>query len=216
MQLISLHPQFDALQKKYGDKNLNAIYGAGCTKNPDICFVFMNPTAKNTASSKKWRGIQAPWIGTKNVWKLFVDLGLFDQNLNSSIQTKKPNDWNLDFAKKVYQEVENKKLYITNLSKATQKDAHGLPNSVFKEYLPLLRQEIDLIKPKVIISFGNQVSSILLGQSIKVSECRKKKFPLKINNQLYATYPVYYPLGQGMRNIAKAIEDIEWVLKNHF
>ena len=31
----------------------------------------------------------------------------------------------------------------------------------------------------------------------------------------YKVYPVYYPVGQGMRNIKKVIEDLKWVLKNN-
>lgn len=38
--------------------------------------------------------------------------------------------------------------YVTNLAKCTQLDARPLPDSVYKEYLALLYQEIDLIRPK--------------------------------------------------------------------
>jgi len=53
MQIEKLHKQFDRLQNKYGDKTLNSVYGAGCIKNPNICFVFMNPTARSIATNKK-------------------------------------------------------------------------------------------------------------------------------------------------------------------
>ena len=36
----------------------------------------------------------------------------------------------------------------------------------------LLLKEIDIVKPKVIITFGNQVSSIVIGKKIKVSEIK--------------------------------------------
>ena len=49
-----LYKVYDKLQKKYGDKNLDSIYNGGCTNNPDICFVFMNPTGKNPSSMKNW------------------------------------------------------------------------------------------------------------------------------------------------------------------
>ena len=71
MNLSDLNAEYDRLQQEYGAKALKSIYNGGCTKNPDICFVFMNPTGRNIASLKSWKGIKAPWIGTKNIWKLF-------------------------------------------------------------------------------------------------------------------------------------------------
>ncbi|MDD3156251.1 MAG: uracil-DNA glycosylase family protein [Candidatus Pacebacteria bacterium] len=108
----------------------------------------------------------------------------------------------------VYQKVKDKSIYITNLSKATQTDAKPLSNNVFEAYLDLFFEEIDIIKPKTIISFGNQVSSVLLNKNIKVSEYRKKNEKLTIKGSDYKVYPVYYPVGQGMRNIKKAKEDL--------
>lgn len=213
MQLDELKPQFDKLQKKFGDKNLNAIYGAGFIKKPDIFFVFMNPTGRNISSAKKWQGLRAPWLGTKNVWKLFFQIGLLEKNLFADIAGLKSSDWNYEFCDRVYSEVYRRKYYITNLSKSTKSDARGLPDSVFREYLPLLKKEIDFIKPRKIIAFGNQVSSILLEKPIKVSACRKKVFDIKIKTAKYLVYPTYYPVGQGMRNLPEAVKDIKWIIK---
>ena len=80
---------------------------------------------------------------------------------------------------------------------------------------PELKQEILEINPKIIVTFGNQVSSILLGEKIKVSDCRKKDFDLNLSNKNFKVFPVYYPIGQGMRNIKKVIEDLKWVIKNN-
>ena len=74
----------------------------------------------------------------------------------------------------------------------------------------------DIIKPNIIITFGNQVSSIILGQKISVSECRKKYFKKKIKGITYKVFPVYYPIGNGIFNIDKSIEDIKWVIDNFF
>ena len=46
MTLDNLKIEYDKLQLKYGAKELDSIYNGGCTDNPDICFVFMNPTGK--------------------------------------------------------------------------------------------------------------------------------------------------------------------------
>ena len=54
MKLKDLEKEYDKLQEKYGAEELTSIYNGGCSENPDICFVFMNPTGRNIASSKTW------------------------------------------------------------------------------------------------------------------------------------------------------------------
>ena len=48
MNLEALNNEYDKLQLKYGAKELDSIYNGGCVQNTDICFVFMNPTGRNT------------------------------------------------------------------------------------------------------------------------------------------------------------------------
>ena len=214
MKLEELKPQYDKLQMKYGAKELDSIYNGGCTKNPEICFVFMNPTGRNIASSKEWKGIKSPWIGTKNIWDLFYKLDLIDEKIYKKIKEIKPQEWSEEFAKEVYDDVKQHKYFITNLGKCTQTDARVLPNSVYEEYLELLEKEIEIINPKVVVLFGNQVSSIVLGQKISVSQCRKKLFLRKIGDKVYKFFSVYYPVGNGRFNMDKSIEDIMFIKEN--
>lgn len=214
MNLEDLKSKYDKLQKKYGAKELDSIYNGGCTENPDICFVFMNPTGKNIASAKTWKGLKAPWIGTKGIWDLFFNVDLMNVDIYNKIKEFKPNDWTEDFANNVYEDVTNHNFFITNLGKCTQLDARPIPNNVYLQYLELLEKEIDIIKPKVVILFGNQVSSIVLGQNISVSKSRKKLYTKNINNNEYKFYSVYYPVGNGRYNIDKSIEDIKWIIEN--
>lgn len=213
MKLTDLKSKYDKLQLKYGAKELDSIYNGGCSNNPDICFVFMNPTGKNIASSKEWHGIKSPWIGTKNILDLFYSLDLLDKKIYHKIKTIRGIEWTEEFAKEVYEDVSSHKYFITNLGKCTQTDARPLPDSVYKEYLKLLEQEIDIINPKIIILFGNQVSSIVLNQKISVSSSRKKQFIKEINNKKYKCYSVYYPVGNGSYNIDKSIEDIKYIIE---
>jgi len=205
---------YDKMQKQYGEKKLHAITNGGCYKNPKICFVFMNPTGRNIASLSDWKGIHSPWIGTKNVWKLFFRLGILRNETFDKIQSIKGCEWTEDFAKEVYEELEKNGIYITNLGKCTQIDARPLPDSVYLKYLKYLEKEIELINPKVIILFGNQVSSIVLKEKISVSTSRKKEYIKKINKKDYKCFPVYYPIGNGIFNIDKSIEDINWIKDN--
>lgn len=173
----------------------------------------MNPTGKNIASSKEWTGLKAPWIGTKNTWALFRKIGIISQKTADKIKSMKPVDWDYDFSNLVYKELSENKIFVTNLGKCTKDDAVHINDSVFKEYLDLLEQEISEINPKRIICFGNQVSSIFLKRPIKVSENRKTCVIKNINGTDYYVYPVYYPVGQGMRNMPLAIEDIKFAIK---
>ena len=214
MQVKDLNKEYDKLQKKYGSPELDSVYNGGCEENPDICFVFMNPTGKNLSSRKEWKGRKSPWVTTKNIWKLFHSVGLLDNKIYDDILKKKPQEWDYGFADEVYQNVTDNKYFITNLGKCTQIDARTLPNNVYEEYLELLKKEIEIINPKVIILFGNQVSSIVLKEKISVSECRKKLFERDINGKTYKFYSVYYPVGNGRINIDKSIEDIRYIQEN--
>lgn len=213
MKLEDLRIEYDKLQQKYGAKELDSIYNGGCEENPDICFVFMNPTGRNIASSKEWKGLKSPWIGTKNIWNLFYKLGLTDETIFNQIRNIKGKDWTEDFANEVYNDVIKHKYFITNLGKCTQVDARELPDSVYQKYLNLLEKEIEIINPKVVILFGNQVSSIVLNEKISVSQCRKKVFEKEITSKKYKFYPVYYPVGNGSFNVDKSIEDINWIME---
>jgi len=215
LQVNSLHKEYNKMQSIYGDKELDSIYGAGCINNPDICYIFMNPTGRNIASSKTWSGLKAQWLGTKNIWKLFNALNQIDNDIYNNISKMKPSDWDYDFSLRLYNNICDNNIYITNLGKCTQADAKPLSNKVFKDYLSLLETEIDTIKPRIIITFGNQVSSIILDENISVSKCRSKHFIKEINNNKYKVYPIFYPVGQGMRNIGIAIDDIKKIMKEN-
>ena len=215
MKLHSLNKEYDKLQKIYGDPNLHSIYNGGCEENPDICFVFMNPTGKNIASLPGWPGPYHPWLGTKNIWDLFYAVNLLDKNIYKEIKSIKGSEWTPDFCNKVYKDITNHKVFITNLGKCTQIDARPLKDSYFKDYLPLLEKEIKIIKPKVVILFGNQVSSIFLNEKISVSQTRKQYFDKKLGKEIYKCFPVFYPVGNGRFNIDKSIEDIKYIIETY-
>ena len=69
-----------------------------------------------------------------------------------------------------------------------------------------------MVKPKKIVVFGNQVSSIFLNRKICVNSVRKQEFNIEIFNNNYPVYCVFYPIGNGMRNIDLAIEDLKYII----
>jgi len=211
-QVNSLHKKFDILQNKYGEKNLKAIYGAGNINNPDAMFIFMNPTSRNVSSNPEWKSIRAPWIGTKQIWSMFYSLNLLNRNLLKIIDSMKPNEWDTEFAKNVYTDIQSHNIYLTNLAKSTQKNAESISNKIFKQYLNLMFKEIEIINPKKIITFGNQVSSILLNKTVSVSNYTGNRYEILALNINYPIYPTYYPVGQGRRNMQKALQRIKKIL----
>ncbi len=214
LQLEYLKKEADRLQKIYGNSSLHAVYGAGCVCRPKVLLLFMNPTATNVSAFDNWKGLSAPWLGTKNIWKLLNSCHLFDNSLYQIIKTGSAAVWTSDFALKVYEDISNRSIYITNLAKCTQIDARKLKDGIFKEYLLNTLEEIYEVSPEKIISFGNQVSSILLNKKISVSNYKKReKETLSIKDKKFEVYPCYYPIGQGMRNIKDSISRIKTVLK---
>jgi uracil-DNA glycosylase len=213
IQLNSLHPYIDEFQAVNGGLGLKAIYGAGCTSKPKILFIFMNPTAKNVSAHPEWDGLRAPWLGTKVVWNIFKQLGLLSAQRFAMIQEMRPGQWTPEFSEELYGEIAKQKTYITNLAKCTQADARPLSNRVFREYRELALEEIQMIKPKRIVAFGNQVSSILLDRPISVSNYTgPEKEVLAIKKYFFDVYPVYYPVGQGRRNMPLAIKRISKII----
>lgn len=51
-------------------------------------------------------------------------------------------------------------------------------------------------------------------KKISVSENKKISHKLKIEDDTYKVFPVYYPVGNGIFNIDKSIEDIKWIIEN--
>jgi hypothetical protein len=213
LQIDHLKPAIDKLHNKHGEKSLRVLYGTGCIKNPKVMFMFMNPTGRNVSTHKDWKGLRASWIGHKNTWKLLADIGVFDRKLSDTIQNMKPVDWTPAFAELIYKDIAKNKSYITGFARCTQPDARKVHDRVFRESREITLEEIKSVNPDIIFSFGNQVSTHLLNTPIKVSDCRTKKFDLAIDKKTFAVYPTFYPVGMGLRNIKKAIEDMRKVLK---
>ena len=113
MQLEEVKEDINRLHKRYGGDSLEPIHGAGCVKNPKVMFIFMNPTAKNVSAHSSWKGLRAPWLGTKNVWKLFYKLGVISEENFRKTQLLKPAEWTPVFSKRIYLEIQKNKVYVT-------------------------------------------------------------------------------------------------------
>lgn len=212
LQLTHLHNWFDTLQKTYWEKTLHSVYGAGCIDNPKICLMFMNPTARNISCLPDRTWIRAPRIWFKQTRKMIYELWFLSPVMFAKTQWS-TSQRTPQFVEELYTHLANQWIYITNLAKCTQADAKALPDSVFKQYLPSIYEELQQLNPQKVITFWNQVSSILLQKAVNVSWYNSEEYEtLVISDKRYTIYPCRYPVGMWYRNIGKAKERIQAIL----
>ncbi|NIT04569.1 hypothetical protein GTO10_06790 [Candidatus Saccharibacteria bacterium] len=200
------------INKKYFPENkLIPIVGGGQADRPKLMFVFINPTHRNISSDPNWEGPRYPFIGTREVWRVFYKAGFLADNLMRSIE--KSAAWPVSFAKELEEFMKRESLYITNLVKRTGSDA-SLPDAgMTKLFIPVIQREIELVQPTYIVSFGLIPFERLTGRKIKlgdyylevVGEGSLKAFDLSMGSNLKPrVIPCYFPVGRG--NPARAVE----------
>lgn len=204
-------------RKEFPGHGLALIPGNGKTTNPKIMFIFINPTSRNISSDLEWKGPRFPFIGTKQIWRVFSKAQLFDSQLMNEIE--KSDSWSLELTNKVLDFLEKKDYYFTNIVKWTGKDA-ALPDSKkTKLFLPILEKEIEIVKPKHIVTFGLIPFENLAKQKIQLEEYYKgavkhKNLPAyrtKILSIKAEIIPCYFPVGRG--NPKRAVELLKIVSK---
>jgi DNA polymerase len=193
------------------------VFGNGRLSAPKFMFVFINPTRRNISSDPHWRGPRFPFVGTKQIWRVFHRAGFFDSILMEEIN--KNSDWSFSFASRVLDFMKEQRFYFTNIVKWTGKDA-ALPDSKkISIFLPVLEREIEIVKPEYIVAFGLIPFERLTGQKIKLGEYyadAKKRNALKLYS-LSSTrltpnvIPCYFPIGRG--NPARAVDILKMLHK---
>ena len=197
-------------QRHFPDNHLRPILGGGRTSRPRMMFVFINPTVRNISSNRKWKGPRFPFIGTRQVWKVFHRAGLFDDGLMEYITDN--NTWSLEFTDAVLSFLKRRSFYFTNLVKWTGHDA-ALPNSEkIRLFLPILKKEIEIVQPEHIVAFGLLPFESITGQKLTLREyysevMRTKRlthFDVGIGSNMRKVIPCYFPVGRG--NPERAVE----------
>ena len=203
MQLVRLWQQVEEINKKhFPDNTLVPIVGNGKTTKPKFMFVFINPTKKNISADRNWQGPRFPFIGTKQVWRIFHRAGLFDDALMAHIEKKA---WTPAFTDTVLEFLKAQEFYFTNIVKWTGHDA-TLPDAKKIElFLPLLKEEIKLVQPQYIVTFGLIPFERLTDTKIKLGEYyttavaqqKLTPYPLAVNGVQTQVIPCYFPIGRG-------------------
>lgn len=181
-------------------------------------FVFINPTKRNISSDPFWQGPRFPFIGTKQVWRIFHRAGLFDDVLMENINSQ--HTWTVDFTNEVLRFLQRKKFYFTNIVKWTGHDATLPDAEKINLFLPILEREIELVKPEFIVTFGLIPFERLAKQKIKLGEyyyatMRRRvlrPFEIMINSTRTKIIPCYFPIGRG--NPARAVELLAMLKQN--
>ena len=196
-------------KKYFPDNNLMPVLGGGKTNKPKIMFVLINPTKLNISSDPGWQGPRFPFIGRKHHWNVLYKAGLFDKDLIAHMNTE---PWSVAFAHKVLHFLEKKEFYLTNIVKWTGHDATLPDAQKIKLFLPLLKKEIEIVKPRYIVAFGLIPFQALVQQKIRLSDYYEesmkikqlKTYSLKVGTEEIQVIPCYFPVGRG--NPKKAIE----------
>ncbi|MBI5066460.1 hypothetical protein HZA97_09585 [Candidatus Woesearchaeota archaeon] len=209
--LTDLWKHVSVLNKKHFSENkLMPILGDGKTSKPKFLFVFINPTARNISSDKNWNGPRFPFVGTKQVWRVFYNAGLFDEKL--MIEINNNSTWSVDFTEKVLNFLKNKNFYFTNLVKWTGHDATLPDSEKIRLFLPVLEKELEIVKPEYVVTFGLLPFENLVKQKIKLSDyydevMQTKKagcFEINVGKIKTNVIPCYFPIGRG--NPKRAVE----------
>jgi uracil-DNA glycosylase len=217
--LAELWNRIDECKDCFNSSNkLQHILGGGRENKPRAMFVFINPTHRNITSAPEYKGPRFPFVGTKEVWKVFHNAGLFSTELMEQINQ---GNWNHELVRSVLNFLKESGFYFTNVSKCCNHDA-ALPNSEkIKKGEKTLLEEISIVRPKLIVTFGLIPTKVLTNTNIKLGTCldeiRKGKDVVlqskAIFGREYPLIPCYFPVGRG--NPGKAIEILKYVGTKH-
>jgi uracil-DNA glycosylase family 4 len=120
--------------------------------------------------------------------------------------------WSVGLANEFLGFLVKRRMYLTNLVKWTGSDA-ALPDSKkVKLFLPVLEREIEIVKPRRIVTFGLMPFESLTGIKIRLSDYfkkaiktgRLKTYDININGFKARIIPSYFPVGRG--NPRRAVE----------
>lgn len=181
---------------------LQHILGGGAFDKPDYFFVLINPTYRNITSNPDHRGIRIPFMGVSNFWRVLVESGYLPKDLYRTTEKK---CWEAGDIETVAAALKEARLYLTNLVKCCGADA-SLPNKErIKHQAGFLMEEVRIVEPKLIITFGLLPFQMLTGKMIKLSDHLDRARwgsldlykSIPIGGSSYEVFPTFFPVGRG-------------------
>jgi hypothetical protein len=187
---------------------LPPVWAGGLAERPRIALVFINPTYRNQSTVGQWTADRAPFIGLARIWRFLASCDLLDQRL---VRRLPPDgSWTEEDAYGLYEAVAESSLYVTNLVKACGIASELPPPALARDYLDLLRDELKIVSPAIIVPMGVLVTSLLLKRPFRLGDIdehlAREGRPMaagKFSNALIV--PSYFPIGRGNPTKARAI-----------
>jgi len=205
-QLQDLFNGFDNCDRCRREANpLKHILGGGLFKNPKYLFLFINPTRQNISSHEKYGGNRRyPFIGVRSFWKLMAGVGIIEDDIIKDIYAF---GWRIEHEKIIEENLRKKSVYITNLVKCAQSHPNNPSSEIISEELKSLGEEIKIINPKYIVTFGKLPTKVMTGLDLKLADYlgaieTNDYVPLKsvdIAGRQFNVLPCYFPVGRGNR-----------------
>jgi len=194
------------------------VLGGGKFKNPRFLFLFINPTHLNISSHKDYKGNRRyPFIGVRYFYRLLSKAGFVRKDVVEDIYE---NGWQIEHEYKIEDSLVANGVYLTNLIKCTQLHPKSPAKDIIQEDLPLLKEEINIVSPKYIVTFGKLPFKFMTNQEIRLKDCldglRKSRYKsfksINILGKTYEVLPCYFPVGRG--NPKAALEILRYIKRN--
>lgn len=220
-------PQLQALFKKMDNckrckaqgNPLRHILGGGQFLRPQYFFLFINPTHKNRSSQASYAGKRRyPFIGVRHLYKRLAEAGFVDPALIEEIYER---GWQTADEERVETSLRRHGVYMSNFVKCAQPNPKNPTREVMREDLPLLAEELALVEPRYVVTFGLPPLEELSGGKYRMRDIlhtvRRRTYEpllsLRLSGKRYKILPCYYPFGHG--NEPKAHEILSYI-RAHF
>jgi len=197
-ELQKLYRQVDRCKFCKAERNrLQHIHGYGAM-NPKLMLILINPTYRNISSNKEYQGDRFPFIGVRQFWKVLASGGLIDNKIGFNLPTR--TEWNSKHTAQIKKELVKNRLFLTNIVKCCYDHSAYPDKSVIENQLKLLAEEIRIVKPEKVVSFGGLVYKTLTGKNIKLADYwngSQEKVVEAISGLDILVMPCYFPIGRG-------------------
>lgn len=187
----------------FPDDHLVPVPGGGAEKHPFIMGVLINPTARNASARPEWSGPRYPFVGVKPFWRVLHRAGFLDSEVMGTIESS--GHWPPGLAEGVLNALRNEGIYLTNVVKRSYPDPDTPDRATLDMFLPVLKKEIDLVGPTLVVAFGRFPFFHLTGRTMHLADYHRSvtekgtlnTFAIWVYSKAYRVIPCYFPIGRG-------------------
>ena len=178
------------------------VPGAGCTDQPDLMFVFINPTVRNFTAQQEWPGAPVPFAGNPKLWQILAEAGWVRKELPVEMVALGRTQ---TMVAGLVEEARRQRIYLTNAVKCVD-DGSKLPAAErVTAAWHWLETEIALVRPRQIVALGLIPFRALTGQDVRLvdelwaaqHEEVRSYASRPIAGTIYPVFPCYFPTGRG-------------------